>query len=393
MPAFLPKLAIIILGSSLLVVFLAMLQAWAWALSLLLKKRPLWNTDDHVATRWTWKTVILVGVTWFILQAGVVGIFVVATKGIPANPPAAGQDHKPDKPSAMSPAELMMITMAFNGLVVVFIPLVLRSATPTPLKDLGIDRNQLARRVLAGVVGFLLVTPLVYGVNLSSSYVWRTFVGKPDPHPLEKMVRSEFTGTIALVAFLSAVILAPAAEELIFRGILQSWFAKLLYRKPRHEETVPIFLENLPVPEDPQAEVFSEEVLLPETQPSLETSSDSLFDVITEEERPHDEPEDSPASRKAAIVLTSLLFALVHLPQWPAPVAIFFLALALGWLYDRTGSLIAPFIMHALFNGLATIGLFYSVLLPEPAKGPAKPAPASQQSARPHTEKKPLLQP
>jgi membrane protease YdiL (CAAX protease family) len=54
------------------------------------------------------------------------------------------------------------------------------------------------------------------------------------------------------------------------------------------------------------------------------------------------------------VVLTSLLFAAVHAPQMPAPFAIFVLSLALGTLYQRTGSLAAPFTLHALFNGLST---------------------------------------
>ena len=40
----------------------------------------------------------------------------------------------------------------------------------------------------------------------------------------------------------------------------------------------------------------------------------------------------------APVVMTSALFAAVHLPQWPAPIAIFFLSVGLGLVYQRTGS-------------------------------------------------------
>src|SRR5205814_3907184 len=63
-----------------------------------------------------------------------------------------------------------------------------------------------------------------------------------------------------------------------------------------------------------------------------------------------------------AIVLTSLFFAAVHAAQWPAPIALFVLALAIGTVYERTGSLIAAVCMHAVFNGISTLGLFFAVL-------------------------------
>lgn len=63
------------------------------------------------------------------------------------------------------------------------------------------------------------------------------------------------------------------------------------------------------------------------------------------------------------IVLTSTLFALVHFPQWPAPLAIFFLSLGLGYVFERSGSLIASMVMHALFNGLGTLLLFVMILI------------------------------
>ena len=55
------------------------------------------------------------------------------------------------------------------------------------------------------------------------------------------------------------------------------------------------------------------------------------------------------------------------MPQWPAPLAIFFLSVGLGAVYQRTGSLIASFVMHALFNGLGTMMLFLAILVAEQA--------------------------
>lgn len=53
----------------------------------------------------------------------------------------------------------------------------------------------------------------------------------------------------------------------------------------------------------------------------------------------------------AAVVMASALFALFHLNVWQA-LAAFVAGLYLGWIYGITGSLGAPLVAHAVFNGL-----------------------------------------
>jgi membrane protease YdiL (CAAX protease family) len=52
-----------------------------------------------------------------------------------------------------------------------------------------------------------------------------------------------------------------------------------------------------------------------------------------------------------AIVITSLLFASIHedVSHWPS---LFVLALGLGYVYEKSGSLLRSIFMHALFNGI-----------------------------------------
>ena len=45
----------------------------------------------------------------------------------------------------------------------------------------------------------------------------------------------------------------------------------------------------------------------------------------------------------------------MHLPQWPAPIAIFLLSMGLGTSTSRTGSLLAAIVMHGTFNGFNTV--------------------------------------
>lgn len=70
--------------------------------------------------------------------------------------------------------------------------------------------------------------------------------------------------------------------------------------------------------------------------------------------------------RRAAIVVTAALFALMHLGDgaikadsaWTAVPALFALGLLFGVLYERTGRLSAPIAAHALFNAVNVAQLF-----------------------------------
>jgi membrane protease YdiL (CAAX protease family) len=53
-----------------------------------------------------------------------------------------------------------------------------------------------------------------------------------------------------------------------------------------------------------------------------------------------------------AIVLTSIVFASIHPDRSHRP-SLFVLALGLGYAYEKSGSLLRPIFMHAMFNGIA----------------------------------------
>lgn len=67
-----------------------------------------------------------------------------------------------------------------------------------------------------------------------------------------------------------------------------------------------------------------------------------------------------------AIVLTSAIFAVMHLAiaDPGAILPLFVLSLTMGWVYERTGRFIAPFILHALFNAANVILLLLSTPAP-----------------------------
>jgi membrane protease YdiL (CAAX protease family) len=81
---------------------------------------------------------------------------------------------------------------------------------------------------------------------------------------------------------------------------------------------------------------------------------------------------DGAFSRPGAIVVTSLLFAVVHVPtfasvtagaaQWIAATTIFTISVVLGYLYARTDNLLVPAVAHGVYDatlfGLVYLGLY-----------------------------------
>jgi membrane protease YdiL (CAAX protease family) len=377
MPSMAPHVAfwLVLISAALCLALAGMCTAWLWALGRLWSGPPLLPQVKPRAVPWRTGSVLAVLVVWVVINIVVSLVYLGLT----------GAFHAHRKPTL---TEQMVVVSLMNGLLLVAVPLTLRQTSRATLTALGLVRQDLGRQVAAGVVGFLLVAPPVYLVNWGSVKIWQQH-----KHPLEEMVVAEPTAGIACLAFLSAVVLAPAAEELLFRGILQSWLAQF-FRRRGPASTLLHELSDAQVqapetrlgedearegeaPAEPHAVLtLGSDGASPSRNGSDGASPSPKVAVLPEAATVADPEEPDPGTWDeplAPVLLTSALFAVVHLPQWPAPVAIFFLSMGLGVVYQRTGSLIASFVMHALFNGFSTLVLFQAVLLGRPADLKAAP--------------------
>lgn len=70
------------------------------------------------------------------------------------------------------------------------------------------------------------------------------------------------------------------------------------------------------------------------------------------------EPDRWRPESYAPILITSVIFALMHFGNGAAPIPLFFLSLGLGYLYRQTGNITAPMVVHMVLNSLTMIAGF-----------------------------------
>ena len=290
-------------------VFASMGLAWFWMLWRRFHGRPLLPTVTPRRVPWGLESIAAILICYVVIALGLSGHRAFRSHG----------DGKPTDQDAL------VLVAVLNFLVLLIVPPLLGRISGATWDDLGLKWAGMGRNLARGVVACLLLAPLCYGLMALAVQIW-----PPEEHPVLALVKHGLTPGVAAMTILSAVILAPAAEELLFRGIIMPWLEKVFRVAPA-------------------------------------APSESFLEL--------DEPADGPlvvpqpvTSRPAhptllllPNVITSIIFAELHAPQWPAPLPLFILSMGLGVLYKRTGSLWAPIALHASFNGLSTIALMLAV--------------------------------
>jgi membrane protease YdiL (CAAX protease family) len=191
------------------------------------------------------------------------------------------------------------------------------------LTPLGFSAGQARRGLATGIALALVFIPLVFAAAIVTEFVYRAAgYSHPSEHELLRVLGNASEPIVRVVLVLGATVVAPVAEELLFRGHAQTIMRRALARVARPRRVARGFpLDNQPTDE---SEGFAQDSNVP---PAWATWG--------------------------AIVLASALFASVHAPwTWPP---IFLLSLCLGWAYEQSGNLWAPVAVHAAFNMISTI--------------------------------------
>ena len=345
---------------------------WIWVIVRLALQLPVLPPATPRIVPWGAGTVLAAILCWIVLSSAV-ALAYSATIPVVVGPD--GQKSRRD----LTPGEIMTISAVQNAATLAIVPLLLAAIAGARPRDLGIVGEGFAKNLARGVVGYPLLAPLVFAVMGLSIY----FLGRNN-HPLQDAITQNMGPGLAAVLVLAGVILAPAAEELIFRGILLGWLTRLALlgasskRPDPTSASLATFPELEPVPAGHLLETV--EIDLPEPSPDLGSLATA------------EHPAYSPSSGIAAVaprspraiggrllaanVIVSLVFATLHGKVWPTPMPIFFLSLGLGFLYQRTGGIVASTALHMTFNGMSTLVMFVTLgAVPTPKAPPATPTP------------------
>jgi membrane protease YdiL (CAAX protease family) len=248
------------------------------------------------------------------------------------------------EPGELTQTDMLIMLAMINGLLIVLVPALVLASTGGSLADFGLSLNNWRRQMAIGSVAALLMTPAVYAIQSLAIRVWRS-----QKHPVEQMVLDRFSIGIAMLAIVSTMILAPMIEELLFRGIMQRWLTRLLRERERTPSAGGAQLNSVAIEYDGESDLALTDRSMAEL-----CDSGTVGDGW--------QGTGSPIITVLPVLITSLFFATMHLAQWPAPIAIFLLSMALGTLYEKTGSLLAVVTMHGTFNGFSTLLLLLEAL-------------------------------
>jgi membrane protease YdiL (CAAX protease family) len=400
-----------VLFGAVMTILFGMILSWSWMLQQLWLDRPLLPAGSLVRRRETpfgAGTVVLTLLVCLLVGVIVGESYVLATRTLRGSKQAVTTQGKEplqesdqsgktpvriaearDTAESFSTAEALFVQTAAYGILLILLPVLARATSGARLHDLGLALEGWKRQVAVGLVAFLIAAPIVYGIQLIAVTILKTFKEKPKSHPVQDMLQEQFSGKIAFLAVVSAVIMAPLLEELLFRGILQQWLIRQIERFRRvwiglHSPVVLRLPDGRLTPESvfQKPEGGSDFSSIP-PDPPLVREENGTASLVTDEKSPSHTPSEgftaNPATSRltveAAIGLTSFIFASMHAAQWPAPIPLFALSVIIGVIYYRTGSLITAIIMHAAFNGFST--LFMSALLSgggaDKVKAPAEP--------------------
>jgi membrane protease YdiL (CAAX protease family) len=228
------------------------------------------------------------------------------------------------------------------------IPFVLHAVSGTRPAQLGLTTRRLGRNLLLGFGGFLVLSPLVLAINDGAERLNTSMLGGvPQVHPLTLVAWSGPTPVEWALLVFSGVVAAPVLEELVFRGLLQRYFAAHAWGG--HAALALAFAVALLYSWGQIRAATSLPALLTAAAPALFILALVPVYLLV--------VSRSPTAVGPALFGTSALFGAIHSNVWPSPVALFALALGLGWLAWRTRSLAGPMLLHGLFNGIACVRL------------------------------------
>lgn len=282
-------------------------------------KNPL-----RVKVAWSVRATILISILAYALSqfATVIPIVIAAL--------ITGQDYSQEELLKQPWVSLVLLGVASLGLLATLI--VYLKSKKIPIKTLGLKPLKWAK---------MWRVPAAYGlyfiVLLISMGLLSLLVPSFNADQAQDVGFANPAGWQLLLAFIGLVIIPPIAEELFFRGFI--------YQGMRDNwKPMPIIYFGLAI-----AAIFA---LTSNFLAAGIFVGGTVLSVVLAEKK----------QLMGAAVFSSMLFALAH-GQWNVAIDTFILSFALIWVFEKTGSIWASILLHAIKNLIAFGALFIIPLL------------------------------
>ena len=311
-----------------------------------------WRERRHV----TWGFIDLIAILFlYVALAAVVGVALRQWTGLKMG-------TEMEDLTLSQRQSLTIANMAVSVLVLILCLPLMALRPGTSLRSFGWSLASLGRDVRLGLVAFVMLAPPVYAIQGVLVYFW-----KPSEHPLMEMFKGTPDAAFFVTLTVAAVIVAPLVEEMLFRVFLQGFFEKLvsfrglplellLGRFGQRRLPAEIVEATEPIVANP---VLSPPDLNPYMPPGvLQPASDGLAPAAIDTD---EQPELRGSRMLVPIGISSIIFALLHWSHGPDWVALTLLAAGMGYLYQRTHSIVPSLTVHMCLNGLSMWGLWIQV--------------------------------
>jgi membrane protease YdiL (CAAX protease family) len=221
---------------------------------------------------------------------------------------------------------------------------------------LGLRKPQFGRNVLWGLAGAAVLTPVVLGLHMAVVALFTQGLGiAEEKHAFSQLGAEGLTPAEWGLLLFTAIVAAPVLEELLFRGIFQPAAAE-----SRWGGVVGVVLAGAVAATAQYEKIGAAFRQLRDTGWRAATPTvvnalapllfvAALLGVVLLVQR-RGQNRTIPA-----VCGTAAFFAMIHVGVWPSPIALFVLALGLGWLKEQTQNLIGPIVLHGLFNGVSCV--------------------------------------
>ena len=250
--------------------------------------------------------------------------------------------YGPDAPeSAWSPMRPLWAAVFFVPIWIGFLLLLRQTLYPewSPTRGGG----AVYTRTALGVAGWFLIHPVVWLVHFAVTIAFFQLNWTADSHPLEKLFREGRPELDRVLLLIQAGIATPLLEELLFRGLLLPWILGKQYRAGLTMGIATVVAVALSV-ERTMDGAFSLRIGPIVFALILLAGWAILHHKLHRKQR-----------TISAVYASAALFAIVHSAVWPTPIPLFVLGLGLGWLAVRTRGILAPTVVHGLFNAVSVL--------------------------------------